>query len=139
MTAVTCHGITRQGERCRARPLGGSTYCVTHSPDVTDAQRKAWAAKGGVNSSAKARARKALPAELMTPDELSAWLGICFRRVIVGEMEPPVGTAAANLARTMMVIREATEVEARLEALERAAAAQGAEAQGATTGRRYSA
>ena len=125
MTPVTCHGITRAGERCRARPLAGSTYCVNHSPDVSDEQRKAWAARGGANSSAKARARKQLPGEAMESDELTAWLAVVFRRLVKGELDPPIATATANLARTMIAVREATETEQRLEALEQAVANQG--------------
>jgi hypothetical protein len=98
----------------------GSDYCVNHSPDVTDAQRKAWAAKGGANSSNRARARKQLPGEAMEPDELTAWLAVVFRRLVNGELEPPIATATANLARTMLAVREATEIETRLDALEKA-------------------
>ena len=131
MTAATCHGITRQGQRCRARPLAGSTYCVNHSPDVTDAQRKAWAAAGGKNSSSKARAKWQLPGEVMEADEIAAWLAICFKRVIAERMDPGVANAVSTMSRAMLAVREATEIEARLEALERAAEAQG------TTPRRY--
>ena len=120
MTAATCHGITRAGERCRARPLAGSTYCVNHSPDITDAQRRAWAAQGGVNSSTKARARKQLPGEAMESDELTAWLAVVFRRLVKGDLEPQIATATANLARTMIAVRESVEIETRLDALEKA-------------------
>ncbi len=120
MTVVTCHGITRAGERCRARPLAGSTYCVNHSPDVTDAQRKAWAARGGTNSSARARARKQLPGELMTADEIGAWLAICFKRVIAEKMDPGVANAVSTMSKAMLAVREASEVDERLSALEKA-------------------
>ena len=125
MTAVTCHGITRSGERCCARRLAGSTYCVNHSPAVNDEQRKVWAAKGGRNSSARSRARKALPAEIMTVDEVASWLGVVYKDVISGKIAPPVATAAANVARTMVALKEATETEERLDALEQAVGAQG--------------
>jgi len=120
MTVVNCHGITRAGERCRARPLAGSTYCVNHSPDVTDAQRKAWSAKGGANSATKVRARKQLPGETMESDELTAWLAVVFRRLVNGDLEPQIATATANLARTMIAVRESVEIETRLAALEKA-------------------
>ena len=120
MTAATCHGITRSGQRCRARPLAGSTYCVNHSPDVTDEQRKAWAAKDGKNSSSKARAKRQLPGEVMDADEIGAWLAICFKRVIAEKMDPSVANAVSTMSRAMLAIREATEVEDRLAALEAA-------------------
>jgi len=133
MTAVTCHGITRAGERCRARPLAGSTYCVNHSPDVTAEQRRGWAAKGGANSSNRARARKQLPGEVMEPDEIGAWLAICFKRVIAEKMDPGVANAVSTMSRAMLVVREASDIEDRLNALEQAMEAQ------ATPARRYGA
>ena len=133
MTAVTCHGITRAGERCRARPLAGSTYCVNHSLDVTAEQRRGWAAKGGANSSNRARARKQLPGEVMEPDEIGAWLAICFKRVIAEKMDPGVANAVSTMSRAMLVVREASDIEDRLNALEQAMEAQ------ATPARRYGA
>ncbi len=118
MTVVTCHGITKGGTRCRARPLVGSNYCLAHSPTISDEQRAAWRATGGANSASKVRARKALPTELMHSDELAAWLTVCLKQVIAGRMDPPVGTAAANLARTIAEIRRGAEIEGRLSEVE---------------------
>lgn len=120
MTAANCSGITRQGQRCRARPLVGSRYCLNHSPDITDEQRRAWSAQGGANSAATVRARKQLPGEAMEGDELTAWLAVVFRRLVKGELDPPIATAAANLARTMVAVRESIETEERITALEKA-------------------
>lgn len=117
-TGLTCSAITKGGERCKARPLQGTSYCVSHTPDISDEQRKAWAAQGGTNSSNAARARKQLPGEVLTSEELAAWLSIVFRQLIVGKIEPAVATAAANLARTMTEISRATDVQTRLEELQ---------------------
>ena len=133
MTPATCHSITRAGERCRARPLAGSTYCVNHSPDITDEQRKAWAARGGTNSSARARARKQLPSAVMSADEIGSWLSVYFKRVIAERMDPAVANAVSTMSKAMLAVREASEVEERLSALEKAVEAQ------STTSRRYSA
>jgi len=40
--------------------------------------------------------------------------------VIAGQTEPGVANAAANLARAIVAVREASEVEERIEALESA-------------------
>ena len=120
MTDATCHGITREGKRCRARPLAGSTYCVNHSPDVTDEQRRAWAAKGGANSASKVRARKQLPGEAIEPEELAAWLAIAFKRVLAEKMDPGVANALSTMSRAMLAVRESVEIETRLNALEKA-------------------
>ena len=120
MTDVTCNGITAQGQRCRSRPLVGTNYCVNHSPDISDEQRSAWRVKGGANSATKVRARKQLPGEAMESDELTAWLAVVFRRLVKGDLEPQIATATANLARTMIAVRESVEIETRLDALEKA-------------------
>lgn len=119
MTVAICRGITRAGKPCRARPLAGSTWCVNHSPDITDAQRAEWRARGGTQSSNRARARKQLPGEAMEADELNAWLGVLFRRLARGEIEPAVATAAASLGRSIVEIGKAAEIEERVVELER--------------------
>jgi len=120
MTLAICHGITKGGTRCRARPLVGSGYCVNHSPDISDDQRAAWRATGGKNSSAKVRARKQLPGALMGADEIGAWLAICFKRVIAEKMDPSVANAVSTMSRAMLAVRESVEIETRLDALEKA-------------------
>ena len=131
MTVVNCNGITKGGKKCRARVIPGTNWCVFHSAD--DAQRKAWAAQGGANSSAKARARKQLPGELMGADEIGAWLAICFKRVIAEKMDPSVANAVSTMSRAMLAVREASDIEDRLNALEQAMEGQ------ATPTRRYGA
>jgi len=97
----------------------GSAYCLAHSPDISDEQRAAWRRAGGKNSSAKVRAQKTLPTEAMGAAELLSWLTVVFRRVITGQMAPPVGTAAASIARTITEISKAAEIEQRIADLER--------------------
>lgn len=115
---MNCNGITRGGQRCKARPLQGTSYCVAHTPEISDEQRKAWSAQGGANSSNEVRARKQLPGEVLSSEELASWLSVVFRKLIVGTIEPAVATAAANLARTMTEISRATDVQTRLEELQ---------------------
>jgi len=68
----------------------------------------------------------------MTPAELGGVLSDVLIRTIAGELEPGVANAAANISRALIAVREATEIEARLDALEEALEVQG------TTHRRYS-
>ena len=116
MTDAICRGTTRAGQRCRARPMTGSSHCINHTAAVTDEQRRAWAARGGKNSAAKVRAQKTVPTEAMDAAELLSWLTVVFRRVITGQMAPPVGTAAASIARTITEISKAAEIEQRIAA-----------------------
>jgi len=57
----------------------------------------------------------------MTPAELNGVLSDTLRRTLAGGIEPGVANAAASLSRAMIAVREATETEERLEALEKAA------------------
>jgi len=97
--------------------LPGSPFCVSHDPSKVT-QLAEWRRKGGYASSNKARAKKQLPAELMTNEQLHSYLGIVFTRVIVGKIEPGVANAAAGVARVMAELSRATELEQRIIALE---------------------
>jgi hypothetical protein len=54
----------------------------------------------------------------MSPDELAGWLSLLFAKVVAGITEPRIGTAAATIARTLLEVREVTDLERRLTALE---------------------
>jgi hypothetical protein len=76
------------------------------------AQRRAeWSAKGGANKSNASRARKQLPAGVLTVDELRGVLGHTIARVLTGSIEPPVAGAVASLARAYGSLTEAAKLE----------------------------
>ena len=54
----------------------------------------------------------------MSTEELAGWLSLLFKQVMAGRTEPRVGTAAATIARVMIDVREATELEQRIADLE---------------------
>lgn len=84
--------------------------------------------KGGAARSNAARAKKALPAGVLSTDDLRGLLGLTLKGVIAGKVEPGVGNAAANLARAYVAVTEAGAVEAmerRLDELEALAARRG--------------
>src|SRR5215207_2437967 len=110
MTVAICRGKTRAGKPCGATPRPGTDLCPWHTPELAE-QRAEWSRTGGRNSSTKARARKNLPAEVLTTEELHSWLGIVFKKVITGTMDPPIATAAANVARTMAELGKTIAVE----------------------------
>jgi hypothetical protein len=74
-----------------------------------------------VNRSNRARARKQLADAVLTIDDLDAFLCRALVHVAAGRMEPNVGSAVATLAKTVVAIRTAGELERRLEELERQA------------------
>ncbi|CAN5585180.1 hypothetical protein BH23CHL5_BH23CHL5_22950 [soil metagenome] len=116
-TQEQCSGTTKAGQRCRAKALPGSAFCISHDPSRV-VEMAEWRRAGGRAKSNRARAKKALPADLMTNEQLHAYLGLVFGRVIVGQIEPGVATAAASVARTMAELSRATELEQRIVALE---------------------
>ncbi len=120
MTVERCKGITKDGKPCAAKPRPGTEVCPWHSADLAE-RRREWSRRGGINSSNRARARKALPANVMTMQELHGVLGLTIRGVLSGRVEPSVANSVASLARAMTTVAEAGEFEQRLAALEVAA------------------
>ena len=114
--AAKCSGITRSGSRCDRPVLADRPFCLMHDPAAAETRREA-ARKGGRARSNQARARAATQ-EAMDAAELGGWLTVLFKGVMTGRVEPRVGTAAATIARTLMEVRTATELETRIAGLE---------------------
>ncbi len=123
--AERCVATTQGGERCGAKPLAGQTRCPWHTDDpVWVERRREWSVKGGRGKSNASRAKRHLPAGLLTVDELRGTLGLTIKRVIDGELEPSIGNSVAALARAYLAATEAGAVEdlqRRLDELERLA------------------
>jgi len=115
-----CQATAASGKPCSASPRPGRPFCLWHDPEAGEARREL-SRKGGKGRSNRARAAKHLPGEVLTPATLQGLLGKTLRDVIAGRVEPGVANAAANLGRAIVAVREATEVEERLSALEAAA------------------
>jgi hypothetical protein len=114
-----CRGTTKDGNPCAARPMPGRDVCPWHAPDLAQ-RRQEWSAKGGQQRSSQARAKKHLPTQLLSNEELISYLTVVFKGVIAGKVEPKVGTAAAAIAKTMTDIATAgaiDELEAEVETL----------------------
>jgi len=108
--ADRCIGTNKSGKPCSAKPLPGSDRCPWHDPAWAD-RRKAWSVRGGRNKSNAARAKKQLPAGVLSTDELRGVLGITIARVLRGDVEPGVGSSVASLARAYVSVTEAGAVE----------------------------
>jgi hypothetical protein len=59
-----------------------------------------------------------MAAEALSPAELQGFVAVALRGVMTGSIAPGVGNAVASLARAAVAVREATELEQRLAALE---------------------
>ncbi len=98
--------------------------CRWHHPRL-EAERAVWRERGGQNRANTVRARKRIADTILEPSDIQGILGDTLRAVIAGTLEPGVGNAAANIARALIAVRESTDVETRLAALEEQAARQG--------------
>ena len=118
-----CGAIKASGERCKAVAIRGSEWCPAHHPDYQE-QRKRAAKRGG-----KRGGRGRPQAEL---SDLKTLLSDLTDRVLGGEGVEPLDTGKAAVANQLIntrlravelerKIREAEDLEARLEALEQAA------------------
>jgi len=116
-THEKCQATAKNGKPCAAKPRPGRPYCLWHDPEAEDRRREI-SRQGGYASSNRARAKKALPADPLTNEELHSWLGVVFKGVIAGRIEPGVGTAGATIARTMAELTRSVELEQRIANLE---------------------
>ncbi len=120
--ATQCSGRNQAGQRCGAQAFEDG-LCRWHLPRL-EADRAVWRERGGQNRANTVRARKQLTDAVLSPSDLEGLLGATLRGVITGRTEPGIGNAAANLARALIAVREATSTEQRLTALEAQAARQ---------------
>ncbi len=111
-----CKSQNQTGGPCGAQHYRDD-YCRWHHPDL-DAQRQAERAAGGAARSNKARARKRILSAALGLHEIDGVLCQALLDVLDGKLEPNIATAAASVARTVSTIRTASELEARLTALE---------------------
>ena len=106
----TCSAVTREGKPCSARPRPGSDRCPWHDEALSE-RRRQWSAEGGRRRSNAARAKKELPAGVLTNDQLRGVLGLTIAKVLSGAVEPGVGSSVASLARAYVAVTEAGAVE----------------------------
>src|SRR4051794_5103148 len=114
-----CTARNKSGALCSAQAWRDD-LCRWHHPAL-ESQRAEERRRGGAARSNQARARKRLPSAVLTSSELQGLVGQVLRDVISGDIEPAIGNCVANLARSLVSVREATELEERLVALETAA------------------
>lgn len=108
-----CRATRRDGAPCSA-PALGSGWCFAHDPDLA-AQRAAARKSGGKNSSKIVRLRGLVPPRLVNVyDKLEQALG----DVESGQLDPKQANSMANLARAMVAVLTAGELEERVRKLE---------------------
>ena len=113
-----CSGITQAGTACKGIPIDGSDYCYAHHPDHAD-ERRRHGSKGG-----KRGGRGRPQGETHGIKEL---LEDLTERVLTGDLPTGPAAVANQLINTRLravelerKVKETEELEARIEALERA-------------------
>lgn len=116
-----CQARTRQGKPCANRAMPGSGWCVFHDPTPEgEARRRENSRRGGQRRSNSSRVRRQLASDVLQLDEVAGLLSVALKSVVVGKMPPSIATAASNVARALIDVREADDLERRLTALEAA-------------------
>lgn len=111
----TCAGVRQDGARCAAPALTSSPYCYSHAPDRAGERAEA-RRRGGENRGNAARLRALVPPRLVP---VFGKLESALEDVLAGRLEARQATAAAALARAMVSVLSAGELEDRVRQLER--------------------
>jgi hypothetical protein len=110
----TCAGVRRDGQPCQSRVVSDGTYCYVHSPAHSEARAEA-RRRGGRNRSSAVRLRGLVPPRLVAVyDRLEQALDEVLRY----ELDHRNATAAASVARAMVAVLTAGELEERVRKLE---------------------
>jgi len=114
----TCEATRSDGTPCQAPAQAGSDYCYWHDPETRN-EMLAASRRGG-----QTRTRPvALPiAPPLSPETARGALAAAVEAVAAGSMDAGTARTIGYLVGIDAKMREAEEVEKRLEALERAAA-----------------
>lgn len=112
-----CAGTTRDGRSCRAVAASGG-WCFGHDP-ARAAERDAARRRGGHNSAKLVRLHRLVPPRLLP---VYAALEAALSEVHSKTLDPKQATAMAAIARAMVAVLQAGEVEERVREIEAALA-----------------
>jgi hypothetical protein len=108
-----CLSKNKSGGPCQGKPLADG-YCFSHSPAVIE-KRHAARIKGGQNSATAVRMEKLNPERLVS---VYGALGEALADVRRGKLDPRIAVAMAGVARAMVGVITADELEDRVRGLE---------------------
>jgi hypothetical protein len=119
ITTTNCKGTTKAGKPCSANALTGSTYCFAHDPTKAADRAKA-RSKGGRARHGRTDIKPDEHEQIdqLTPENILRVLGIAVNDCLKLERSLNRSRTLATIAATAIKAIEATELEARLAALE---------------------
>jgi hypothetical protein len=109
-----CRRLRRDGQPCRSPALSPSGYCFGHDPDRVDERAEAHR-RGGQNHSNAARLRGLVPPRLVSVYDT---LEKALEEVHDDKLDPRQASAMAAIARAMVAVLSAGELEERVRSLE---------------------
>jgi hypothetical protein len=110
----TCTATRADGRPCQTPVVGDGPFCFGHDPALA-AKRDAARRRGGANRSNARRLERLMPLRLKP---IFGRLETALKDVLAGDLDPRAASAAANVARALVALQQAGEMEARLRALE---------------------
>jgi hypothetical protein len=112
-----CTEITREGDRCHAQALAGSSMCFFHDP--ASAQKRAEAAKRGGEKNRATVLPSATPDfALNSAADASALVARTINQVLRGEIDPKIANAVGYLLTVHLKAYDADRLERRIAAIE---------------------
>jgi hypothetical protein len=111
---AACAATRKDGRPCTTPVVGDASYCFAHDPALA-AKRANARRKAGENRASAKRLTKLLPPRLIGVFDV---LEQALTDVLDGSLEPRQATAAAALARALVSVLMAGELEARVKTLE---------------------
>jgi hypothetical protein len=109
-----CDALRKDGSPCQAPALTDDQFCWAHSA-ATEERRDAARRSGGTNSAKSVRLRGLVPPRLLSVFDA---LEVALAEVHAGTLDPRQATAMAAIARAMVSVLTAGEIEQRVRDIE---------------------
>ena len=109
-----CAGVRKDGTPCTTRVLAGGRYCFAHAPELAERRTEA-RRRGGRQRRNAVRLRGLMPPRLVP---IFDTLAVALAEVHHGDLDPKQAQAMASLARALVAVLTAGELEERVRKLE---------------------
>ncbi len=113
-TKPPCRGIRTDGQPCATQVVGDGPYCFGHDPALA-AKRHEARRRGGQNRATAKRLSKLMPVRLVP---VFARLEQALEETHAGTLDPKQAQVLASLARALVAVLTAGELEERVRRLE---------------------
>ncbi len=113
---MQCQFIKSDNTRCRANHIKGSSFCFRHNPASKEAGLVA-SSKGGQNRVLQGVYGDEI--KLNSPSDIRNFIGTVINGVWTGQVPVPTGSSMGFLARCWLDAHEVSEVQTRMDELEK--------------------